>query len=434
MTFRQILFWTHLAAGLIAGASIGIMCFTGAAIGFESQLVAWAERDARQIAPPAANATRLPLQELLKRARDAKPGARPSGIAVFADPTAAVAIQFGRDGALYANPFTGDVRAPASARMHDFMHLMEDWHRVLALSSDNRPIGKAINGAGNVAFFLLAATGLYLWLPRTWSWRGVKAVALFNWRLTGKARDFNWHNTVGLWCAPVLIVLTLTAVPMSYRWAGDLIYRSLGEIPPGQPSPGAPAAANEIQPPTPDSRPLNPDALLAIAQREFPQWQQITLRLSANLRGGDAPRSAQAKNSAMTPTELRPRNSEPGTRNSEPGTRNSEPRTRNSDARPSTPQPVGLTVKEPGTWPRTATTTLTLNPFTGEVLKNEPFAALSTGRQIRSWMRFLHTGEALGFGGQLIATLACLGGCVLVYTGIALAWRRFFGKRPAPDA
>ena len=33
--FRRILFWTHLAAGLIAGLFIGIMFFTGATLAFE---------------------------------------------------------------------------------------------------------------------------------------------------------------------------------------------------------------------------------------------------------------------------------------------------------------------------------------------------------------------------------------------------------------
>ena len=40
--------------------------------------------------------------------------------------------------------------------------------------------------------------------------------------LTGRARDWNWHNTVGFWCAPVLIILTLTALPISFRWAAEL--------------------------------------------------------------------------------------------------------------------------------------------------------------------------------------------------------------------
>ncbi|MBE2212367.1 MAG: PepSY domain-containing protein, partial [Opitutaceae bacterium] len=112
---------------------------------------------------------------------------------------------------------------------------------------------------------------------------------------------------------------------------------------------------------------------------------------------------------------------------------NSAPRTQQA-ASPG-PQPLTVTVREAGSWPRTATTTLTLNPFTGNVLRSEGFADLSTARQVRSWTRFLHTGQALGWGGQLVAGLACLGALFLVYTGFALSWRRFFAKRrvPAPS-
>ena len=65
---------------------------------------------------------------------------------------------------------------------------------------------------------------------------------------------------------------------------------------------------------------------------------------------------------------------------------------------PRSPQPLTVTVRESGAWPRTATTTLTVNPFTGEVLKREGFGDFTTGRQIRTWTRFLHTGQALGSG------------------------------------
>ena len=52
MTFRKILFWLHLIAGLIAGVLIAVMCFTGTVLAFEKELVAYAERDARRIAMP----------------------------------------------------------------------------------------------------------------------------------------------------------------------------------------------------------------------------------------------------------------------------------------------------------------------------------------------------------------------------------------------
>jgi uncharacterized iron-regulated membrane protein len=66
-----------------------------------------------------------------------------------------------------------------------------------------------------------------------------------------------------------------------------------------------------------------------------------------------------------------------------------------------------------------------LNRFTAEVVRWEPYGSNTLGRKIRIWMRGLHTGEALGLAGQTVAGLASLGGCFLVWTGLAMAWRRF---------
>jgi uncharacterized iron-regulated membrane protein len=442
---RKIFFWAHLVAGLVAGLSIAVMCFTGAVLAFEKQIVAWSERDARRVTPPAADAPRLSLDELARRVRETNPDARPAGVTLSADPRDAVAFSLGRDSAVYANPYTGEVRAPASTKVHDFMHVMEDWHRVLALGGDNRPIGKAINGACNLAFFFLAVSGLYLWWPRSLTWRGFRAVTLFNWRLTGKARDFNWHNSIGLWSAPVLVVLTLTAVPISYRWGGDLIYRLVGETPPAQgQGPGGPmgAASTEafkIERPSPDARPLPQSKLLARVQADFPRWEQITFRTGGMQRGQRPAQNSNAaapRDGAAAGERREARTPRPEGASATENRGNREGRTENRTGGTGTgeargPQPLTVTIRESGAWPRTATTTLTLHPFTGEVLKREGYADLSPARQIRSWTRFLHTGEALGVGGQLVAGLACLGGCLLVYTGFALSWRRFFSRTPA---
>jgi uncharacterized iron-regulated membrane protein len=69
---------------------------------------------------------------------------------------------------------------------------------------------------------------------------------------------------------------------------------------------------------------------------------------------------------------------------------------------------------------------LTLDAASAGVVKWEPFASFNLGRTIRSWIRPVHTGEAGGLIGQAIAALASAGGAVLVYTGLALAWRRFW--------
>jgi uncharacterized iron-regulated membrane protein len=68
---------------------------------------------------------------------------------------------------------------------------------------------------------------------------------------------------------------------------------------------------------------------------------------------------------------------------------------------------------------------LTIDGITSEVLRHETFDALSTGRRIRGYIRFLHTGEVFGVVGQTIAGVASLAACFLVYTGWMLTWRRF---------
>jgi uncharacterized iron-regulated membrane protein len=429
MTFRSVLFWLHLVAGLIAALSIGIMCLTGVALAFEKELVAWAERDARRIEAPPPGTPRLTLAQLQEKLRAARPDARPTGIMLQNDPRAAVAFTAGRSEAYYVNPYTGEVRQPASTAMAAFLRTMTDWHRYLALGGDHRDTGKLINGSCNLAFCFLAVSGLYLWMPRTWSWRALRPLIWFRRNATARARDFNWHNAIGFWTAPVLIVLTLTAVPISFRWGGSVINTLVGapdtgSAPaPGGRGPGGPGGgpAVMVPPPNADASPLPLEAVLATAQREAPAWTTLTLRLGGAPDGRGGPREGR------------------GGRPPEGGEATRDPTARRSDTSPTSAPSKGVAaptvmVREANAWPRTASTTLVVDPFTGTVVRRSGYRDLPAAQQVRSWTRFLHTGEAVGWWGQLVAGLACLGGCFLVYTGVALSWRRFVRPRQTEPA
>lgn len=388
MTFRKALFWIHLGAGIAAGLVIAVMAFTGAALAFEHELVAWAERDLRRVVLPAASSPRLSLETLRQRFKTAEPNARNVTITLSKDPEAAVAFNSGRDAVWYVNPYSGEIRVPTTRRMHAFMESMTDWHRWLSLAEGRRDIGRAITGATNVAFLLLCLTGVVLWWPRKWSWRGLKAISIPSLRLGGKTRDFNWHNSLGLWTAPILIALTATAMPISYRWASNLIYRSVGEEPP--PPQGAANVSvplPKIEKLEPDARPVPLSVVFDRVQAGFPHWEQMVFRTGGGKREGS------------------------------------------TEGRPAGPGPLSVTVREPSAWPRTATTTLTVHPFSGEIIQRTSFSDLSLGRRIRTWTRFLHTGQALGWWGQFLAGIASLGALVMVYTGVALSWRRFFSAQ-----
>ncbi len=385
MTFRKFIFWLHLIAGLAAGLVIAVMSFTGAALAFEKNLVAWSERDARLVTPPSPATARLSLDELQQRVHTAQPEARPTAIVVSADPRVAVAFAFGREGTLYVNPYTGETRTSTATGLREFMRVMLNSHRYLALSGDQRPLGKAITGACNTAFLFLTLSGLWLWWPRKWRTKGLKRSLIFI-RATGRARDWNWHNVIGFWSLPILVVLTASGTVISYRWAADLVNKFSGETPP--------PVATTVVPPAktpPLSAPgplLSTNAFLAAAQKNFPTWETITLNFPSE--------------KAAAPS------------------------------RTSDPAPLTASIKLSDAWPRTTTTTLTLDAITGAPLKTISLSDLPPGRRARIWLRFLHTGEALGFWGQLIAGLASLGACGLVYTGFALAWHRFFIRPKEP--
>ncbi len=381
---HKILFWSHLLAGVVAGAVIFIMSATGVILMYERQMVEYAEREMREVVPPAG-AAKLSLDELVAKARVHNPEARPTAVVLRNDPTASVAVGFGRDGAVHFNPYTGATLGKES-KLRDWFHDVTDWHRWLGRGGEGRATARAITGACNLAFFWLAITGVYLWWPRSWHWRGLKPSLLFNLRLRGKARDWNWHNVIGFWTSGVLVVLTLTAAVMSYPWANDLLYTLTGSEPPPRPQAAGPMARAQQRRGEGEARERKPpasfDAFLARAEQQAPGWVMMMMRLPPR---GDGP--------------------------------------------------VILLIQEPTAPHIFARSQLVLSRSSAEVVKWEPYSAASTGRKLRIWVRGLHTGEALGFPGQTVAGLASLGGCFLVWTGVAMAWRRFrYRKRDAEDA
>lgn len=368
--FRKVLFWLHLAAGVTTGVIIFIMCVTGVILTFEAQIKDYAESDVRYVKTPESGAQKLTPNELFAKLRTLKPDAKPTGLTLKADEKASAAFALGREGTLYMNPYTGEILGGDAKGVNNFFRFVTDWHRWLGASGENRAAGKAVTGFSNAAFLVLAITGIYIWFPRRMAWQNFKAVMFFRRGLRGKARNFNWHNTIGFWSSLVLIILTATGMVISYQWASNLVYTLTGsEVPQQQ---AAPPAQNQPNRETNIVIPENLNELWTRAAQQTEDWEFITLRV---------PTSSEA--------------------------------------------PVVFTIREGKELNPFASSTATFNAQNGELTKWEPYASGSTGRRLRSWMRFAHTGEAFGIIGQIIAGLATLGGAFLVWTGISLALRRF---------
>jgi uncharacterized iron-regulated membrane protein len=361
----------HLTAGVTAGVVIFIMSATGALLALQPQILNVLERDVRVV--DAVSANRLGPQAIIERASAARDGARPTALTLDSDPRASALVAFAPSGGLYVNPYTGAILGEGSTTARAFFRTLTDWHRWLGRTGEDRATTKAITGAANLAFLGLAMSGLYLWWPRQWTVARVRAVTVIHARLAGKARDFNWHNSIGFWSAPVLIVLTLTGVVISYPWASNLVYRLTGSPMPGA---GSGPRVERADTGAPAGSPASADLLVETASRQMPTWGVMTLRFPPRGNG-----------------------------------------------------PVSVTMSDAGYWNPFARSQLTVDARTADMVRWEPYSAMSRGQKLRGWMRFAHTGELGGLAGQIVAGLACVGGAFLVWTGLALAFRRFLASR-----
>lgn len=364
-SFRKILFWCHLSVGVCVALVVIVMSATGVLLAYQKQATAWADRRAVAGAPTRGATGRLPAEELLRRA-EASAGATPTAIVLRSRTDAPVEVSFGRERRVLMDPFTGEPLADRSAGVRKFFSVVTAWHRTLGATGDNRAIGKAITGGANLGFLFLVVSGFFLWWPRNWAPAALRNVTLFRRGLSGRARDFNWHNVIGVWSVLPLFLVVLSGVVISYRWAGDLVYASVGERAPAQ---AAEAPRGAIATSAPIWQGTN--ALFAAAERRVPGWTSI----SATLPRGDA--------KTMT---------------------------------------FSIDAGTGGQPQRRAS--LVLDRATAREVKWEPFAAQTRGRRLRSIFRFAHTGEVLGLAGQTIALLVSLGAVVLAATGLLLSLRR----------
>jgi uncharacterized iron-regulated membrane protein len=347
-----------------------IMSATGVLLTYQRQIQAWADTRGLDGARPSASAAPLSPEAVVERAEAARPG-KPTALRWRRDPDGPVEVVYGREGTLFVNGYTGAVLGDGSDRMRAFFRSVTEWHRWLALSGADRSRGRAITGAANLAFLFIVLAGFYLWWPRNLTARAFRNALLFRRGAKGKERDFNWHHVIGIWSLVPLVIIIASALVISYAWAGALVTRIAGDE-----APVGVTALTDVAPPSVETSAGVADTtagaafLLERARTHMPDWRTVTMQLPA-------------RDGTVTFTLDRGNGGQP--------------------------------------WKRAG---LTLSAATGDLAGWEPFSSGSRPQQVRTILRFAHTGEVLGIAGQTVAGAASAGVIVMVWTGIALGLRR----------
>ena len=358
------------------------LCVTGVLLTYERQIEHWLT--APQPTAPIPDAEPLPLGDLLARAQETVPLSPQLQVVVSRAPDAPVAIRQGRRSTALLDPYTGEAVEPHRAWIRDAFSFITRFHRWFALEDEARDRAKFTVGVANLAFLFLVVSGLYLWFPRVLRRRAFSMRLFFSRRpASSRARDYNWHHVLGIWMAIPLLVLIVTGSVFSFRWTGDVIYAALGverperAVPAGGRGQGPRGARGQAQGggrafnvATPAGM-LTLDQLAQVASEVSPDWRELAITL---------PRPRQAEVEVLIDC--------------------------GSGGQP--------TLRE----------TIKLDRVTGKMVERTTFEQLPAAQRIRGTIRFLHTGEYFGVIGQTIAGLASLAGVLMVWTGLALAYRR----------
>ena len=364
---RKTVFWLHLIAGVVCGLVIAMMSLTGVLLTYEHQLAAWSDREYSSEPPP--NASRASIEVFVNAAAASDVVARE--IEFSSDPAAPVLISAGRGGkSLYVDPYSGDVLGPPANGFRNTMSVLTRWHRWFNAEGESRAAARLVTGVSNLAFLFLILSGIYLWLPKVFRWPLFRARIWFAGKYrNSKVRDFHWHHIFAFWTVVPLIIVVGSAVVISFSWANSLMFKAVGEDPPNRrgPEPLVVFASKSVE----GARRLELDELLTVAKKVRSDWRAISFELP-----DDSDSSLQFEIDRGT---------------------GRQPQFRHIVA---------------------------IDRITGKVVGSRIFSDGTTGRKLRTWVRFAHTGEYYGFVGQTLAGLASLASLFMVYTGLTLAWRR----------
>ena len=221
---RKIHLWLSVPFGLI----ITVICFSGAALVFEDEVMELCRRDLYYV--EKVSGAPLPVEYLIEKVSETLPdGVAVTGISISSDAERAcrVSLSKPRRASVYVDQYTGEVkgryeRAP-------FFLTMFRLHRWLldSMKPDGGIFwGKMIVGVSTLMFVFVLVSGIVIWWPRT-----KKALKNSLKIVADKGRLRFWHDlhvAGGMYVLILLLAMALTGLTWSFPWYRAGFYKVFG--------------------------------------------------------------------------------------------------------------------------------------------------------------------------------------------------------------
>lgn len=366
----------HLYLGVIAGAVLCITGLTGSILVFQDEIDRALNKD---LFIAVEGQKRYEIEEIIPLVREKYPDKKFSYVLVSDANNPNSTYRFyntetevDKAGEFFVNPYTGEI---SGKRLFTsgFIRVVTNIHRTMLV-----PVaGRYIVGLCTLCMLILTISGLKLWVPQQYKkWKQWKSVLTVNFRAGFKRQNYDWHNVLGFYSAPVVIMLALSGFAITF----STVFIAFLFVFTGKSPQSVAGIFGKQSSYVEGAKELTVGEVAAIAQKTFPNAEILAL------------------------------------------------------APPLTPQNVyRFDMKSDGVAHTGNRIMVMVDQYSGEVLLNSEKDFPNVGNSYLSWLTPIHYGT---FGGMPTRILALIGGLIpllLYITGFIIWWPRYKRQKLKPE-
>lgn len=379
--FRNIHLWLSVPFGIL----ITLICFSGAALVFEKEVMELCHRELYFV--KKVEAAPLPMEQLMTKVAATLPDSvSVTGVNISSDPERAyqVTLSKPRRASMYVDQYTGEITGKYErAPFFNFMFRMHRWLLDSMKQDGGIFWGKMIVGTSTLMFVFVLISGVVVWWPRTRKAlkNSLKIVANKGWRRFW----YDLHVAGGMYALVFLLAMALTGLTWSFQWYRTGFYKTFGvEVQPSM-GHGNAAANSTAKGGKRDGKPEGREGRGAHRYSPYTNWQQVYEQL------------AEA----------------------------------NPDYKQISVFDGSASVAVPRFGNQRGTDRYKFNPRNGEITETTLYKDLDNSGKIRGWIYSVHVGSWGGMLTRILTFVAALIGASLPLTGYYLWIRKKIKRRPA---
>lgn len=378
--FRNIHLWLSVPFGIL----ITLICFSGAALVFEKEVMELCHRELYFV--KKVEAAPLPMEQLMTKVAATLPDSvSVTGVNISSDPERAyqVTLSEPRRASMYVDQYTGEITGKYErAPFFNFMFRMHRWLLDSMKQDGGIFWGKMIVGTSTLMFVFVLISGVVVWWPRTRKAlkNSLKIVANKGWRRFW----YDLHVAGGMYALVFLLAMALTGLTWSFQWYRTGFYKTFGvEVQPSM-GHGNAAANSTAKGGKREGKPEGREGRGAHRYSPYTNWQQVYEQL------------AEA----------------------------------NPDYKQISVSDGSASVAVPRFGNQRGTDRYKFNPRNGEITETTLYKDLDNSGKIRGWIYSVHVGSWGGMLTRILTFVAALIGASLPLTGYYLWIRKKIKRRP----